>query len=130
MAREKWIWDAITSPDLPAFRVGRTDFAVEYPLRVTATTFADSSDYLQLQFADIMAGAMATWGRSLMRDEKQSEYALALKESGIADHLIGGIWPHPDVEPTTDAPGSIGVQQYIELAGRVIHKARKKQDET
>jgi hypothetical protein len=130
MAREKWIWDAMTSHEMPEFRVGPAEFAVEYPLRVTGTTFADSSHHLQLQFADIMAGAMVAWSRSLINGATQSEYSAALKEAGIAEHLIGGIWPAPDVEPIPQAPGSIGANQYIDLAARVLHKARKSQDPT
>jgi uncharacterized protein DUF3800 len=126
MAREKWIWDTITCCNFPAFRVGPADFLVEYPLRVTDTTFAPSSDHLQLQFADIIAGATAAWAQSLVYEGKKSEYADALKDAGIAEHLIGGIWPTPDIEPTTREPGTIGASEYIETAARAIVEAQKK----
>lgn len=125
MAREKWMWDAMTSHNFPPFRVGPSDFLVEYPLRVTDTQFEDSSEHLQLQFADIVAGATADWARSRFDRGKKDEYAHALQEAGIMEHLIGGIWPVPDVEPRTTAPGAVGAQEYIAMAARTITNARK-----
>jgi hypothetical protein len=128
MAREKWIWDAITSPDVPAFRVGHSGGADEYPLRVGATLFADSSDHLQLQYADLLAGATVAWARSLLHGASKTHYAGALKGVGIEESLIGGIWPVPKVEPMTPEPGSITVNEYIDFAARVISNAAKRRD--
>jgi len=125
MAREKWMWDAVTSERMPSFRVGPADFPVEYPLRVSRTTFADSSEHVQLQFADILAGATAAWGRSLLLGGSKGDYSMALKQAGVGKHLIGGIWPTPHIEPISQASGSISANHYINLAARVIHKARR-----
>lgn len=125
MAREKWMWDAITSHHFPSFRVGPTDFLVEYPLRVADTAFADSAAHMQLQLADLVAGAAAAWARSRISQAHLSKYVKSLEGVGIEEHLIGGIWPSPNVEPIDKAPGAIGANEYIDIATRAIIKARE-----
>jgi hypothetical protein len=129
MAREKWIWDVITSSHFPSFRVGPADFLVEYPLRVTDTVFSDSAAHLQLQFADLVAGAAAAWARSRTTPAPRSTYVKSLENAGIGEHLIGGIWPSPHVEPVEKAPDTIGANEYIKIVAQAIIKARKDRKE-
>lgn len=98
-------------------------FTAQYPLRVTETALQDSTCALQLQLADIVAGATAVWSRSMLFGAtKKSDYAPALEEAGIKDHLIGGIWPVPEIEPDELEPGSIGGSAYLDILTGLLHK--------
>lgn len=125
MAKEKWMWDALTKSDFPTVRVGPPDFPVQYPLRVTKTDFGESSAYLQLQFADILAGAFAAYGQSLISADDDDDYSKALMGAGLREHLVGGIWPSPDVEPDELQPGTMGAGDFLQLVSVALHEARK-----
>ena len=54
-AESKWIWDALTRPDLPeASFDGGGGSLIHYPLNVEATRTANSKQVRQLQLADIL----------------------------------------------------------------------------
>jgi hypothetical protein len=122
MAREKWIWDAVVAKDVPqaAFRHG--DKVVKYPLNVTKTVLADSTQFVQLQFCDILAGATSAWAKSLMAGRAcNQEYARDLEETGIKEFLIGGIWPTPDVSRiVTEGP-----TDHVQFIGQIIGKSHR-----
>ncbi len=125
MAKEKWMWDALTKSDFPTVRVGPSDFPVRYPLRVIKTDFGKSSAYLPLQFSDILAGAVAAYGQSLISADAD-DYSKALVGAGLREHLVGSIWPSPDVEPDELQPGTLGAGNFLKLVSVVLHEARKR----
>jgi hypothetical protein len=126
MAREKWIWDAVVAQNVPHAAFRRGDRVVKYPLNVANTILGDSANFAQLQFCDILAGATATWARSLTIGPRAkactSQYAQELEGAGIRDFLIGGIWPTPDVDPmVTEGP-----TDHVEFIGRIINRSARR----
>jgi hypothetical protein len=99
-AESKGIWEALTRPDLPEVTFQTSgDTRIHFPLNVEATRTANSKQVRQLQFADIVAGAMAEFCTSSVNPALRSTYTDALVDAGILTLLIGGIWPSTDVTP-------------------------------
>jgi hypothetical protein len=122
MGKDLWIWNVVTSGEMPPVRVGAGGFTAQYPLQVTETALRDSTCALQLQLADIVAGATAVWIRSMLFGATKSDYAQALADAGIKEHLVGGIWPVPEIEPDKLEPGSIGGSAYLDILTGVLRK--------
>ena len=123
-AESKWIWDALTRLDLPeATFDGGGGSRIHYPLNVQSTRTANSQEVRQLQFADIVAGAMAAFCASRTVAGGRSSYTDALVDAGILTLTIGGIWPSTDVTP--EEMGTAGMSgahlDYIEAR---LKKAR------
>jgi hypothetical protein len=126
MAREKWMWDAIVSPELPPAVVGFAHRKRKYPLLVTKTVFEDSKANHQLQLTDILAGATAEWAKGKLGKSERKEYCTALEKAGIAKSIIGAIWPTPNVERLETLPGDQPVDP-LRFFGEIIVEAERKQ---
>jgi hypothetical protein len=113
-AEAKWIWEALTRADLPAAAFhGSGDTRIHFPVNVQTTRTANSKQIRQLQFADIVAGAMAESGASRIDAALRSDYTDALVDAGILNLAIGAIWPSTDVTP--EEMGTSG------MSGRHLH---------
>ncbi len=128
MARDKWLWDALVNPNVPVAEAGYDRRKIYFPLNVDRTLFVDSKNYLQLQYADLLAGATATYLRSLNQPAYTSSYTNRLQEAGIVDFIIGGIWPSADVTPedletTGDTAGNL--LDFMAALIRQAERARK-----
>ena len=99
LAKDKPLWDLITSPEIQKTKIGIVSREMEFPLNVTNVTFADSKSHLQLQFCDVVAGALAAWHRQFMGITFDQDYANELGAAGIEQFRIGAIWPTPHVHP-------------------------------
>jgi len=99
LARDRWLWDTITSLHVEPRIVGVPGRRTIYPLNIVETVFADSRDHLQLQFCDLIAGAMAEWAKKFIGAEHDQNYAGQLDAAGIETLRSGGIWPGTEVEP-------------------------------
>lgn len=123
-AESKWVWEATTRPDLPeATFHGSGDALAHYPMNVEATRTANSKQIRQLQFADIVAGAMAELCASRIDPSLRSAYTDALVDSGIITLTIGGIWPSTDVTP--EEMGTSGMSgRYLDYIEVQLKKAR------
>lgn len=99
MAKQKWLWDALSSPNLPAARFANPGGVQQFPMNVISTRFGDSKSEAQLQICDILAGATAAllWGRVHQKDDKQ--YLEKLADAGLETLIVGGLWPSTDVSP-------------------------------
>ena len=106
LAKDKELWDRITSPDVDRMTLGIPGRDTAYPLNVRGTTFADSKAVLQLQFCDLLAGAAAAWARNRIGAGSDQDYADRLEAAGIGEFEIGSIWPAPAFDP--DALGMRG----------------------
>ena len=103
LAREQQVWDVLLGPDVPHAVVGQDRRTVSFPLRVDSIRRANSRDHLQLQIADVLAGAFATYMRNRANGETsyRPEYAekldaLDLLESELA---INCVWPTTHITP-------------------------------
>jgi hypothetical protein len=99
LAKDRWLWELITSPDLEQRTIGVPGRETVYPLNVAQTGFADSRSHLQLQFCDLIAGATAAWCRQFIDLSYDKKYVELLGKAGIENLRIGMIWPQAEVDP-------------------------------
>ena len=74
LAKDKWLWDLLTSPEIEERTIGLPHRSRVYPLNVARTEFADSRSHLQLQFCDLVAGAAAVWYRQFLAQQHSPDY--------------------------------------------------------
>lgn len=100
LTRNQDRWRAIISAEVPPAIVGQDRRAMRFPLNASLE-LANSASYVQLQLADIVAGATAAvFQVAAGRASKHPDYVDALRESSLMGHcLIGGVWPTADVTP-------------------------------
>jgi hypothetical protein len=102
MARQRWLWDAISSRKVAEARfesAATADFAATFPMNVIASRFADSATTLQLQVCDILAGASSEFIQRRTSAPEDSEYLQALENAGVTNLVRDGMWPSSDVTP-------------------------------
>lgn len=103
LAREQHVWDVLLDPDLPDAVVGQDRRTIKFPLRVDSFRRANSEHHLQLQLADLLAGAFATYLRNRVNGETdyRPEYAEKLEAIGFLGSglAINCVWPTADVAP-------------------------------
>jgi hypothetical protein len=125
MAKEKWLWDALVSPDVPSATVGFDRRTISFPLRIASTEFPDSEEHRQLQFCDLLAGATAEFGRGVMGVSSKPDYCASLEQAGIKEFLAGGVWPAPDVSRTDEGLTGPSPVDPISFFGSLFVKASK-----
>lgn len=99
LAKDKPLWELLTSPDIERRTIGIPGRQIRYPLSVVATEFADSRSHLQLQFCDLVAGAAAAWSRQFLDLPHAVAYAKRLEQAGIEALVTGQIWPQAEIDP-------------------------------
>ena len=127
MVKERDIWDALVSPDVPPTLVGYAGRVCSYPLMVKDTRFESSHRWAGLQLADILAGAMAyrlKW--HINGGEPGDEYGAAL--SAIEWNAFDTHTIMPSTDVTAKEVGTVGidVEDPIEHAARTLSAARIK----
>jgi hypothetical protein len=127
MAKEKWLWDAIVSPDVPEQLVGFDVRTTKFPLGVTETVFADSTIHRQLQICDVLSGATATWAASLARLGRpdRTSYCKELESAGIKSLLAGSIWPVPEVKRLKTHPDQEKMVDPLRFFAEIASSAKK-----
>lgn len=114
--RDKFLWDRITSPNVPAQLVRGGDGSfVRYPLRVTSTVAMDSRDSSSIQFCDILAG-LAARHLSPKIDGDDRTFLNSLVSAGLNNITYNGIRPDtvfPDQIPPKKLVGSDTVDQMM-----------------
>jgi hypothetical protein len=100
LVRNRARWTAILSKDVPPAIVGQDRRTTRFPLDASLD-LASSAAHVQLQLADILAGAATALVQpSAGRAPKHPDYVEALRESPLMEHcLIGGVWPTAMVTP-------------------------------
>lgn len=78
--------------------IGYGDRQAELPLRVSHLDFGDSTSHPQLQVADLVAGAAVDCLLAWSGKRPQSHYHEAMKESRLADLVVGGMLPSTTIE--------------------------------
>ncbi|MFI5247230.1 MAG: hypothetical protein ACHQWV_01595, partial [Nitrospirales bacterium] len=127
MAKDKWLWDQLTSPEIGAATVGYDRRLWSFPLGVISTEFRRSIDLLQLQLADVIAGSTAEWCDSKYT-EIRSPYTDLLEEAGIADLTFEGMWPSTKVTPEelgTDGAGIGSVLDFVSSKIKIPDELKK-----
>lgn len=127
MAKQKWLWDALSSPHLPATQFQNPAGVASFPMNVSATRFGNSVDEPQLQICDILAGAASAYLRGSDAEDEKREYRDRLAEAGIGGLIMGGLWPSTDVTP--EALGMRGWDGSVAIdwiAQHVVSTARRR----
>lgn len=120
MAEEQWLWDQLVKMEIPPRLVGYDRRKMQFPLNVISTRFCDSKDYLQLQYADLIAGATAKWAEAAWNEAKKSKYTVALEEAGIAKFIFDLLWPTNKVTPEELGTDSDNAGDIVEFLARKI----------
>jgi hypothetical protein len=125
IAKQRWLWDALSSPDLAQATFAHRGGTHQFPINVVSTRFADSVRVRQLQICDVLAGASTSCVQTLNRDDATGAFAKRLLDAGLQTLHIGGLWPSPDVTP--DALGTKGLDgnQAIEWVTNQLRDAAR-----
>ena len=99
MAKQKWLWDALSSPDLAAARFENVGFTRQFPMNIANMRFAESTQEKQLQICDVLAGATTSYLRIMHMGSENRQYAESLSNAEIDKLIAGGIWPSQRVTP-------------------------------
>lgn len=107
---------------LPARRVGYGSRQAELPLRVANFNFGDSKDLVQLQVADVVAGAAVDCLMAWSGRRPASEFHEAMKATQLEHLLADGMLPNFKIERLNDpAPGEVslvdGSAAFLKEAG-------------
>jgi hypothetical protein len=95
MAKQRWLWHALSSTDLPSAMFDHPHASVVFPMNVTTTRFANSETEKQIQLCDLLAGAIS----ASVRLPEGDAYRKELLEADILSLVTGNIWPTTDVTP-------------------------------
>jgi hypothetical protein len=125
MARDKVVWAAVTSPDVPQQLVGWDRRTISYPIGIESTELASSHDWIGLQLADVVAGAVARAMRSSPHalghaDPYSSDILAAIGEWTCSNNL----WPSSVIDPVklgTVGPMHRDANEHVE---DLVRKAR------
>jgi hypothetical protein len=109
MARDRWAWDALVGPAVPRTIVGRDSRTIEFPLNVSRTEFVPASSAVQIQLADVLAGATAALAAARAPEAEETDYTRALGEAEVYGLAIGALWPTRDVTPSALGTDGTGV---------------------
>lgn len=117
LARKGDEWKVWLSSDAPPALVGQDRRTTRYPL-CASIELVDSAAHLQLQLADLVAGAtVAMLRQNAGEDPRHPEYVEALRKSPLLKHcLIGGVWPTDKVTPQdldTEGPVHGDAAEYM-----------------
>jgi hypothetical protein len=98
LARDRHVWEVLLSKDMPPAEFGTGGRHTIFPVNVQGTVFVDSLSEKQVQLCDVVAGAVATFARALVKGETPG-YIELLQEVDVEPLVKATIWPEPEVDP-------------------------------
>lgn len=100
MSKEKEFWDRLVSPDSEAKIVGYDRRKMSYPIRIERTEFENSKEFVGLQIADILSGAISRYFKWIIEGkDKNDEYGKNLDFNMPLSFGGRMIWPSLAVTP-------------------------------
>jgi hypothetical protein len=126
IAGHKDAWGILTSPDIAETVVGRDCRLMYFPLRVRETKLADSKNWVGLQLADIIAGAVTRVTNWYANGQPEDNYAESLNNIIDLDDasIFAGLWPSTNVTPESlNAQGGL-VRDPIEFVADLLARNR------
>jgi Protein of unknown function (DUF3800) len=124
--RNRQRWEAVLDPSNPAATVGQDRRTIEFPLPVRGLQLEDSETFLQLQIADIVAGAACTVLNAKARNAS-SDYTDRLLDVGILNSIAGGIWPSDAISPEELETVGPVLRDPAEFIGEIVAQHKKQQ---
>jgi hypothetical protein len=112
LARERSRLLTLAARNLKAVSAGYDRRKMDFPLKVSEIIGVDSTAYRQVQFADVLCGAIASAAKALTKGPlKSGTFAHDVWELCHSKRvIIGGLWPSHEVDPkdleTEIVPGS------------------------
>ena len=102
LAKERDRLLALADPSLKPVRVGYDRRKIEFPLKVADIITVDSITQRQIQFADILAGAIANAAKARVKAPlKTGTFERNVFEACFAKGVIfDSVWPNHEVDPT------------------------------
>lgn len=88
---------------------------IELPLKINNISFVDSKDCLQVQLADIFAGAISYYGRALLTGDKKDSLFQVISESKIAKLLYLPIFPAHVFTPQTSTSTNEDIDRVVDV---------------
>jgi hypothetical protein len=101
LAKERGRLLTFADPNLQPVSAGYDRRKMDFPLKVSDIVAVDSTAYLQVQFADVLCGAIASAAKAQTKGVLRSgTFAHDVLELCYSKGLIiGGLWPNHEVDP-------------------------------
>lgn len=101
LARERGRLLTLSESNLKPFSAGYDRRKMDFPLKASEIVGVDSTDYRQVQLADILCGAIASAAKAQTKGVLRSgTFAYDVFELCYSKGLIvGGLWPNHEVDP-------------------------------
>ena len=128
MARQKYIWDALVSPDIPETVLGYDRRVWHFPIGVKETLFESDETFCGLQIADVVAGGVARAAKwAYITQDPQDSYGKALFEM-IKDMRVLPLLPQ--LAFTSEDLGTTGekIADPNDFMARIIEEAERKRE--
>lgn len=100
MTNQRIFWDALVDPNLKPAVVGYDRRTQKFPIAVHNTFFENSRNFVGLQLSDVLAGALARYGKWLIEGKNENdEYGSKLNKIFFDMPIDLVLWPEPKVTP-------------------------------
>lgn len=104
--------------------IGYDDRKFDFPLKATSIKQGKSTDYPQLQIADICAGCVSHWLKCHLVGQKDS-LALMIEATGCLEWVVGMVGPSKEiVKPVVGSPESRGRNPVDPIVEWLVKRGR------
>jgi hypothetical protein len=124
MAKQRWLWDALSSPVLGTATFAHRSGSQVFPMNVVSTRFADSAQDKQLQICDVLAGATSAFLQKFNKGDADAIYYERSIEAGLEKLHIGGLWPSTEVTADGLEMKGLDANKAIEWVSRQLRSVR------
>jgi hypothetical protein len=120
----EWIFNKIKSKEISERNIGYNERTLQVPLKIENLKFENSKKYHQIQIADIIAGSISYYGKSLTRHGKNDILSKMIEKSNISNLLLYPIWPDKNISANTSIKDPVGNNAVDELT-KIIFNSDK-----
>lgn len=125
LKQQREILEFLMAKDEPEVEVGYDRRTGVFPLKATGLVLTDSKEVLQLQVADILAGASAYWSAGLVSGDKD-DFWKALDGSRLKEAIHDVVWPSTAVTAEELGTEELGGLNPVDYTAELIARQRAK----